>query len=243
MAALYDSIGVDYANLRRPDPRIAAQICHGIGDARKVVNVGAGTGSYEPAGRDVIAVEPSAEMIRQRSTAAAPAIQAAAEALPFEDSSFDAAMAVFTIHHWSDQALGLREMRRVAVGPVVILTYDPSFRDLWLADYFPALLTLDDSQLPPLDFYGEVLGEVSIEAVPVPHDCTDGFLYAYWRRPEAYLDPRIRQGMSSFHRIGDVQPGLDRLAADLSDGLWQRRYSHLLERGAIDLGYRLVVAA
>lgn len=206
------------------------------------LHVRAGTGSYEPAGRDVIAVEPSAEMIRQRPSSAAPAVQAASEALPFGDASFDAAIAVLTVHDWSDQALGLSEMRRVAAGPVVILTFDPSFRDIWLGDYFPALLTLDDSQMPPLDFYGEVFGEVSIEAVPAPHDCTDGFLYAYWRRPEAYLDPRIRQGMSSFLRIGDVQPGLDRLAADLADGMWQRRYAHLLERDAIDLGDRLVVA-
>lgn len=240
MTATYDHLGIDYANLRKSDPRIAACIAAALGDARKVINVGAGTGSYEPANLDVTALEPSQEMISQRAQDAAPAVQGCAEAIPFEDNSFDAAMAVLTVHHWSDQAKGLRELRRVARGQVVILTYDRDFRGIWLTDYFPALLTLDDKRMPPLDFYAQWLGDVRVEPVPIPHDCTDGFLYAFWRRPAAYLDPRIRKGMSPFHLIGDLSEGLDRLENDLADGEWDRRYGHLLDYDAYDVGYRLV---
>jgi ADP-ribose pyrophosphatase YjhB (NUDIX family) len=238
---LYDTIGIDYADLRRPDPRIARVIVDALGPAETVLNVGAGTGSYEPAGRHVTAVEPSAEMIRQRAPFAAPAIQARAEELPFPDKSFDAAMAVLTVHHWTDQAKGLAEMRRVARGPVVLLTFDPAFRDAWLLEYFPALATLGDRQMPVLADYAKWLGPVEIVPVAIPHDCSDGFLYAHWRRPRAYLDPRIREGMSSFRRIGDLSAGLARLEDDLDSGAWAARHGHLLELDACDLGYRLVV--
>lgn len=243
MTAAYDTIGIDYARLRQPDPRIAARIEAALGNARTVLNVGAGTGSYEPADRAVTALEPSAEMIRQRPAGAAPAVQGVAEALPFPDQSFDAAMAVLTVHHWTDQRRGLAELRRVARGPIVILTYDPAFRGFWLADdYLPALTALDEAKMPPLTLYREVLGEVLIEPVPIPHDCHDGFLCAYWRRPAAYLDPRLRAAMSSFHLIGDVSVPMTRLEADLASGAWQARHGHLREREELDLGYRLVVA-
>jgi SAM-dependent methyltransferase len=241
MDASYDRIGVNYADLRKPDARIAAAIEAALGDARRVLNVGAGTGSYEPAGRQVTAVEPSAEMIRQRAATAGPAVRARAEALPFADAAFDAAMAVLTVHHWSDQARGLAEMRRASRGPVALLTYDPGFRDFWLTDYIPELLALDDARMPPLDLYAAALGPVEISAVPIPHDCTDGFLCAYWRRPRAYLDPRIRAAMSSFWLIGDVSAGLAKLAADLDSGAWARRYGGLADAPARDLGYRIVV--
>jgi SAM-dependent methyltransferase len=205
-----------------------------------VLNVGAGAGSYEPADRQLTALEPSREMIRQRPAAAAPAIQGEAEALPFPDRSFDAVMAVLTVHHWTDKGRGLREMRRVSDGPVVLLTFDPAHRDNWLLDYFPGLAALDDAQMPTLSAYARHLGAVDVCPVPVPHDCSDGFLYAYWRRPAAYLDPRIRSGMSSFWALGTVDHGLERLAADLSSGEWERRYGALLERDEIDAGYRLV---
>jgi SAM-dependent methyltransferase len=205
-----------------------------------VLNVGAGTGSYEPADRQLTALEPSREMIRQRPAAAAPAIQGRAETLPFPNRSFDAAMAVLTVHHWTDKGRGLREMRRVSKGPVVLLTFDPAYRDNWLLDYFPGLAALDDEQMPQLSEYARHLGPVEVCLVPVPHDCSDGFLYAYWRRPAAYLDPRIRSGMSSFWALGAVDQGLARLAADLSSGEWERRYGALLQRDAIDAGYRLV---
>lgn len=243
MSARYDRIGVDYSNLRKPDPRIAARIHAALGDAETVVNVGAGAGSYEPADRKVTAVEPSAEMIRQRPASLGPAIQGVAEALPFEDDAFDAAMAVLTVHHWTDQAKGLRELRRVSRGPVVILTFDPGLRGFWLEDYFPGLAALDDRQMPPLSAYAQSLGPVRIETVPVPHDCVDGFLCAYWRRPAAYLDPKIRAAMSSFWALGDVAAEEARLSADLESDAWAERYGRLLEMEEYDAGYRLVVTS
>lgn len=242
MQAKYDSIGIDYAMLRRPDERITALIDQALGSSRTVLNVGAGTGSYEPDGRQVTALEPSAEMIRQRLADAAPCVQGHAEALPFADDSFDAAMAVLTVHHWSDQTRGLAEMRRVARGPVVILTYDPAFRGFWLADYLPELVALDEAQMPPLALYEEALGPVGVTPVPIPYDCSDGFLCAYWRRPQAYLDARVRAAMSSFHALGDVSDALARLERDLESGAWGARYGALLGEDALDCGYRLVVA-
>lgn len=238
----YDLIGIDYAALRRPDPRIAAQITAALGQAKSILNVGAGSGSYEPAGRNITAVEPSAAMISQRPASSATVVQASAEDLPFDDNSFDAAMAVLTIHHWQDPLRGLREMRRVTRGPIVILTYDPAFRGFWLADYVPELVALDDDRMPPLSLYGAALGPVEILPVPIPHDCIDGFLCAYWRRPAAYLDPRIRAAMSSFWAIGDVSDAMARLAHDLESGEWARRYGAARADDAGDFGYRLVVA-
>jgi SAM-dependent methyltransferase len=240
MPALYDTIGTDYANLRRPDPRIAAQIRAALDGARTVLNVGAGAGSYEPGDLDVTALEPSATMRAQRPAGAAPCVQGVAEDLPFADASFDAAMAVLTVHHWTDKARGLREMRRVARGPVAILTYDPAFRDFWLFDYVPELATLDDRQMPPLDHYAEHLGACDIAEVPIPHDCVDGFLMAYWRRPRAYLDPGVRASMSSFWALGDVTDRLERLRTDLDSGAWRARYGTLMAQDSRDMGYRLV---
>ena len=241
MITRYDRIGIDYAGLRKPDPRIAGAIARALGPARTVLNVGAGAGSYEPADRQITAVEPSIEMIRQRPASAAPVVQGRAEDLPFGDDSFDAAMAVLTVHHWSDQARGLREMRRVTRGPIVVLTYDPAFRGFWLADYIPELVDLDEAQMPRMSDYEEWLGPIGISPVPVPHDCTDGFLCAYWRRPAAYLDPRIRSAISSFHALGDVSEPLGRLERDLASGAWGRHHSGLLNMDECDCGYRLVV--
>ena len=241
MSVVYDTIGINYAELRKPDPRIATVIHAALGPARTVLNVGAGAGSYEPADKVVTAVEPSLEMIRQRRAEAAPVIQASAEELPFADGAFDASMAVLTVHHWSDQGKGLRELRRVTRGPVVLLTYDPAFRGFWLTDYIPELIALDEGRMPPRDAYEQWLGPVTITPVPIPRDCTDGFLCAYWRRPEVYLDARIRSAISSFWKIGDVSAGLERLATDLRTGAWQERYGEVLGADALELGYRLVV--
>lgn len=243
MSAKYDTIGINYAELRKPDARIARIVDRALGSARTVLNVGAGTGSYEPADRAVTAVEPSREMIRKRSPTAPEAIQASADDLPFDDKSFDAAMAILTIHHWPDKAAGLREMRRVTRGRIVLLTFDPAHRP-WQTDYFPDLATLDETQMPVMADYARWLGAVEVTPVLVPHDCRDGFLYAYWRRPAAYLDPRIRSGSSSFWAIGNaVEPGLQKLKQDLETGAWERRYAELLALDAYDAGYRLVVAA
>lgn len=243
MTSRYDRIGLNYADLRKPDPRIAAAIESALGDSKSILNVGAGAGSYEPAGRAVTALEPSIEMIRQRRAPAAAVVQGRAEALPFAEGRFDAAMAILTIHHWSDQAKGLGEMRRVTRGPVVLLTFDPAFRGFWLADYLPGLVALDEAQMPRMSDYEAWLGPVTVAPVPIPHDCTDGFLAAYWRRPAAYLDPKVRAAMSSFWALGDVSEALGRLEADLASGAWADRYGELLALDALDCGYRLVVTA
>lgn len=241
MSALYDTIGIDYARLRKPDPRIAAQIESALGRARTVLNVGAGAGSYEPADREVTALEPSAEMIGQRPVGAAPAVQGSAGAIPFPDASFDAVMAVLTIHHWPDQQQGIREMCRIARERVVLMTFDPTARP-WLTDYLPELAALDETAMPRLEQLADWLGPISVEPVLVPHDCTDGFLYAYWRRPAAYLDPRIRKGSSSFWKIAQAEAGLARLASELENGVWEQRYGALLGQDRYDAGYRLVVS-
>lgn len=240
MSAKYDVIGINYAELRKPDQRIAKVIVSALGSAQTILNVGAGTGSYEPTDRSVIAVEPSYEMIKKRSPTAAKVIQASAEELPFDDKSFDASMAVLTIHHWSDKEAGLREMRRVTRGRIVLLTCDPSHRP-WLTDYLPELAVLDEAQMPTLSDYKRWLGSVQITSVLVPHDCSDGFLYAYWRRPAAYLDKNIRSGSSSFWAISNAAAGLQKLRQDIETGEWERRYATLLALDVYDAGYRLVI--
>jgi SAM-dependent methyltransferase len=241
MDAKYDTIGINYAELRKPDQRIARIIEGALGSAQTILNVGAGTGSYEPTDRSVVAVEPSREMIRMRRPGAAVAVQASADDLPFDDKSFDASMAILTIHHWPDKKAGLREMRRVTRGRIVLLTFDPSHRP-WLTDYLPELAALDEAQMPAMSDYERWLGTVRITPVLVPHDCSDGFLYAYWRRPAAYLDAHIRSGSSSFWAIGSAEAGLQKLKQDLETGAWQRRYAGLLTIDGYDAGYRLVVA-
>ncbi|MBT6096372.1 MAG: class I SAM-dependent methyltransferase [Rhodospirillaceae bacterium] len=240
MSTPYDTIGVNYSDLRKPDSRIETVIQRALGSAETVLNVGAGAGSYEPTDRRVTAIEPSAEMIRQRPTSAAAAIQGHAEDLPFDDNSFDASMAILTIHHWAGKEKGLQEMRRVTRGRIVVLTFDPSYRGIWLADYIPELVELDDVIMPRMADYGAWLGDVDISVVPIPHDCSDGFLYAYWRRPQAYLDPRITAAMSSFWAIDNVSERLSKLANDLDTGAWTKRYAELLDLDECDLGYRLV---
>ncbi|HTQ35626.1 MAG TPA: class I SAM-dependent methyltransferase [Steroidobacteraceae bacterium] len=241
MTDKYDSMGINYAQLRKPDPRVAAAIEAALGPAETVLNVGAGAGSYEPATRLVTAVEPSIEMIRQRGSSSAKVMQARAENLPFEDNAFDASMAVLTIHHWDNKESGLREMRRVTRGRIVLFTFDPSCRP-WLTDYLPELATLDEAQMPAISDYERWLGPVDIFPVPVPRDCCDGFLYAYWHRPGMYLDPRMRSGSSSFRAIGNAETGLRRLRHDLETGEWSRRYAKVLRQESYDAGYRLVVA-
>jgi SAM-dependent methyltransferase len=242
----YDTLGIGYTAMRREDPRLAARIRAALGDARSVVNVGAGAGSYEPPDLDVTAVEPSAVMRAQRPPGAAPVIDARAEALPFEDDSFDAALAILSDHHWEDRLQGLREMRRVARRRVVILNADPdSVAESWLVrDYLPAfnrLVARGYSHEETLEVLG---GDGRTEVVPVPHDCRDGFMHAYWRRPHAYLDPGVRAGISVFGLLDpeEVDRAVAKLAADLESGEWQRRNAELLELDELDLGYRLVVA-
>jgi SAM-dependent methyltransferase len=239
---LYERIGGGYTRHRRADPRIAAQITRAIGDASSVVNVGAGTGSYEPAGRRVVAAEPSAVMLDQRDDASAPAVRAVGESLPFPDDAFDVALAVLTIHHWSDPAAGLRELQRVAPRQV-IFHFEPGY-PFWVTDeYVPALRDVDD-HAPSVADVVAMLGTARVEDVAVPHDCTDGFFAAYWRRPEAYLDPAVRANISNFARTPEdrLAPGLDRLRADLDSGDWDAAHRDLLAQDELDGGYRLIVA-
>ena len=239
----YDEIGRGYANRRQADPRIEARIHAALGNASTILNVGAGTGSYEPADRAVTAVEPSPVMLAQRPSGSPPAVRAVAEALPFQTAAFEAALAVLTIHHWPDPERGLRELRRVASGRVVILTFDPTVgRSFWLMRYFPRIQALDEETMPPFGLVERALGPIEVSPVLIPHDCADGFLGAYWREPSRYLDAEVRASMSVFPRIGDVSAELDRLRADLDSGAWDRKWGHLLEEAEIDLGYRLVVA-
>ena len=242
---IYDDIGKTYASTRRPDPRIAAKIVDALGDAMSVVNVGAGAGSYEPIDRRVVAVEPSWEMIRQRPDGAARVVRAVAEALPFGDGAFEAALAMITLHHWTDWRRGLDEMRRVA-RRVVIFTFEPNeVGNFWLVEeYFPEIVRLDQGRCPPVDEVKAHLGEVTDMRVPIPHDCVDGFLACYWRRPEAYLDPQIRAGMSAFPLLPPavVDRGVERLRADLDSGRWDERFGHLRESDELDVCYRLLTA-
>lgn len=206
------------------------------------MNVGAGAGSYEPADRRVVAVEPAWTMIRQRA-AAAPVVQGSAIALPFRDGAFEAAVAILTVHHWPDRAAGLAELRRVARRSAVVLTWEPRAAGFWLVDdYFPELVEIDRRIFPTLDEFRRAWGAIDVEPVPVPHDCVDGFLGAYWRRPAAYLDAGVRAAISTFTKLRDVDAGLSRLRSDLADGTWHRRHTALLARADLDLGYRLVIS-
>ncbi|MGB6583594.1 MAG: class I SAM-dependent methyltransferase [Streptosporangiaceae bacterium] len=242
-APLYDTIGATYTVTRRTEPRIAAQVWAALGDAQTVLNVGAGTGSYEPPGRDVTAVEPSAVMRAQRPAGAAPCIAATAESLPFEDQSFDAAMAIATIDHWQDPIAGLREMRRVA-RRVVVLTKDFSDPDLfWLnRDYLPEFAGLLAAR-PSLTELVRAI-EARLEPVLIPWDCADGFYEAYWRRPGAYLDEHVRRGISIWARVGPdaEQRAVHSLRDDLASGRWAERYRDLVHLDAAELGLRLLIA-
>jgi SAM-dependent methyltransferase len=245
-AQLYDTIGAAYTVTRRTEPRIAAKIWAALGDARTVLNVGAGTGSYEPPGRDVTAVEPSAVMRAQRRAGAAPCVAAVAESLPFEDRSFDAAMAFSTIHHWQDPIAGLQEMRRVA-RRVVVFTHDSSDsgwrRRFWLTrDYLPEVADLVAAR-PSLTEQARAIG-ARMEPVLVPWNCADGFFEAYWRRPEAYLDDHVRRGVSVWARVGPdaEQRAVRGLRDDLVSGRWAERNQDLVTLDAAELGLRLIVA-
>lgn len=247
--AAYDRIGGGYRQVRHPDPRIAARIESALGDARSVLNVGAGTGSYEPSGRQVTAVEPSAVMIEQRPEDAAPVVQARAEALPFDDDEFDAAMAIITVHHWQDAAAGLAEMRRVARDRVVVLTFDgPALAGMWLVrDYVPRLLETHEEMMQPLAELTAALAGASVEQVPIPRECSDAFWCALWDRPELHLEPELRRGSSGWQlmdaeELASAERGIETLRADLASGAWDERNGHLRDATELDVGLRLIVA-
>lgn len=242
----YDRIGTSYARTRRTEPRIAARLHSLLGDAQRVVNVGAGTGNYEPEDREVIAVEPSPTMIAQRPPGSAPVVRAFAEALPFADDAFDASLAIFTVHHWPHPERGLEELRRVARRQV-FLSFDSGFDyDFWLVtDYFPEIIALDNEQESQSSVgIARVLDVRHVEPMPVPADCIDGFAACYWNRPEAYVDPDVQAGISCLAMLdGDVLArGTKQLRADLASGAWDAKHGHLRTMPELDVGYRLIVA-
>jgi SAM-dependent methyltransferase len=242
----YGAIGASYARYRRPDARIAARIGEALGAARTVLNVGAGAGSYEPAGREVTPVEPSASMRAQRPAGLAEAVDATAEDLPFADDSFDAAMTTFSVHQWGDLGAGLREVRRVTRGPVVILTCDPGrLRRFWLTDYAPEVIDTEALRYPAVEAISDGLGgPVDVTVVPVPLDCTDGFNEAFYGRPEALLDPAARLSCSAWSFVGAaVHDRFTRdLSRDLATGAWDDRYGRLRTQPALDGSLVLVTS-
>jgi SAM-dependent methyltransferase len=241
----YERHGRTYSQHRRADPRIAARIHAALGDAHTVLNVGAGAGSYEPSDRWVLGVEPSATMRAQRPAGAAPAIDARAEALPFDDNAFDAAMACVTIHHWQSPEVGLAELRRVARGPVVIFTFELESLPAWQHEYLREGLALELPRFPTIDDVAAALGsQVRVERIPTPGDCTDGFFEAFWKRPEALLDPALRGAQSMWALLEqDVEQRIvERLAAALSCGAWDAEHGHLRERESFDGALRLVIS-
>ncbi|MGN9810408.1 class I SAM-dependent methyltransferase [Micromonospora sp. BQ11] len=240
---VYDRIGVGYSHVRRPDPRWAATIRHAVGDARTVLNVGAGSGAYEPVDLAVTAVEPSAVMRAQRPPSAPPCVAGRAEDLPFDDDSFDVAMAVLTVHHWSDLEAGLGELRRVA-RRFVVVSYDMAVQgQFWLTrDYIPEIEQAERARVPELAHLADLLGPAEISDLPIPADFTDGFMTAFWRRPAAYLDEQVRRACSAFALTdaAAVARGIDQLRGDLDDGTWADRYAPLLDLDQIDAGFRLL---
>jgi len=241
----YEQHGRTYGEHRRGDPRIAARIHAALGGARTVVNVGAGTGSYEPEDRWVLAVEPSATMRAQRPPGAAPVLDARAEALPFDDDAFDAAMACVTIHHWEPPQAGLRELRRVARGPVVVFTFDLDHVPAWQDDHLGELLVVERPRFPSIaDVAAALGGRTRVEPIPTPGDCIDGFFEAFWRRPEALLDPAVRGAQSAWTFVDE--PTEERIVARLREalesGAWDAQYGALREQDELDGSLRLVVS-
>lgn len=242
----YESHAGAYAAKRRADPSIAARLRARFGSAESVINVGAGTGSYEPTDRYVVAVEPSASMRSRRPTHLPPAIRANADQLPFDEKSFDVAMAAMTVHQWADPRQGLLELRRVSRGPVVVLTFDPDALDrFWLTDYFPELIARERERFPGISTVCASLGGVcEVEGIAVPNDCLDGFAEAYYGRPEAFLDPDVRSAQSAWGFIDDAatERGMDRLRADLQTEAWDQRYGSHRDEPEFEGALRLIVA-
>jgi SAM-dependent methyltransferase len=244
LGSSYDDIGRSYSSTRREDPRVAAAIHAALGDAESVLNVGAGTGNYEPRDRAVVAVEPSAAMIAQRATAT-PVVRGVAESLPFASDSFESAMGVLTVHHWRDRVRGMRELRRAARRQVIFF-FEPAMIDgAWIMDYWPEIRALPTEIDPPGEaFFRSELDVREVRIVPVPADCIDGFGGAFWARPEAYLDPVVRSGISSLTQLSAevAARGHARLAEALASGAWDAEFGHLRTLREYDVGYRIVIA-
>lgn len=242
----YSVYGQGYAAQRRTDPGIANAIHDAIGETRTILNVGAGAGSYEPANRHVIPIEPSAAMRLQRPKHLAPAIRGCAEELPLDDQSVDAAMALVTVHQWRDLARGLAELKRVTRGPIVVLTFDrDAFKRFWLSKYAPELMASESRRFPPIGKIVEELGgSVQVQVVPIPFDCPDGFLEAYYGKPEAFLQSSVRRSQSawSFLEEGEEDRIVNELARNLENGEWEDKFGAWREKPFFEGSLRLIVS-
>ncbi len=243
MEPIYDDIGVNYSVTRQTDPKIAVQLYAELEGATRIVNIGAGTGSYEPEGVDLVAVEPSAEMISQRKAGAYPVEKAFAEKLPFDDSSFSHAMTVLSMHHWTDKSGAFREINRVATEKFVAITWDPNSEPFWLTrDYFPEIHEMDRAIFPEMEMFHDYFDEVKVSKLQIPSDCQDGFFAAFWKRPAAYLKPEVRQATSPFSKVTNLAEGIQKLKADLASGAWVQKNEDILSLSSFDAGYRLITA-
>ena len=229
--------------MRCTDPKIAQQLYAELQGATRIVNIGAGTGSYEPENIDLVAVEPSSKMISQRKMGSHPVEQAFAEKLPFDNRSFSHAMTVLSMHHWVNRPLAFKEINRVVTEKFVAITWDPHSEPFWLTrDYFPEIHEMDRQIFPDLDELNEYFDEVTMRPLPIPSDCQDGFFAAFWKRPEAYLSHQVRQSMSPFSKIKDLSAGLQKLEDDLASGVWAKNNHAILDSSSLDVGYRLISA-
>ncbi|NOX52787.1 MAG: class I SAM-dependent methyltransferase [Gammaproteobacteria bacterium] len=243
MRTIYDNIGINYSVQRHTDPRIASQLFSELKEATRIVNIGAGTGSYEPENIELVAVEPSSKMIAQRKMGSHKVEKAFAEELPFENNSFSHAMTVLSMHHWENRELAFREINRVVTEKFVAITWDPESDPFWLTrDYFPEIYELDKRIFPKLDELSEHFDEVGMRPLPIPSDCIDGFLAAFWKKPEAYLSHDVRQSISPFSKINNLADGLQKLKEDLASGVWARNNSSILDSITLDVGYKVVWA-
>ncbi len=243
MNALYDDIGNDYSVTRCTDPKVAEQLYSELQDATHIVNIGAGTGSYEPENIKLIAVEPSSKMISQRKIGSHPVKQAFAESLPFESNIFSHAMTVLSMHHWQNRVSAFQEINRVTTKKFIAISWDPKSEPFWLTrDYFPEIYEMDKNIFPSIEELNDFFGEVTIRPLHIPSDCKDGFLAAFWKRPDAYLSSSVRQAMSPFSKIKNLSEGLQKLKADLASGDWLKKNHDILSCSDLDVGYRLITA-
>ena len=243
MKAIYDKIGTSYSVTRRTDPIIAQQLYAELEGATRIVNIGAGTGSYEPDDIPLVAVEPSAQMIAQRPPGAHPVELAFAEKLPFEDNSFSHAMTVLSMHHWTDRAQAFQEINRVATNKFIAITWDPAAEPFWLTrDYFPAIYETDKRIFPSLAELSDYFADIIVKPLLIPGNCEDGLLAAFWKRPDAYLSDQVRQSTSAFAQLPNLAEGVRKLSDDLASGAWARKNEAVLNLPALDVGYRLITA-
>lgn len=241
---IYDQIGINYSTQRQTDPRLAAQLHKELEGASKILNIGAGSGSYEPENIDLIALEPSLEMINQRKPGSHPVVQGFTDDLPFEENLFSHTMTILSMHHWQNRAIAFDEINRVTIDKFVAISWNSDSNPFWLTqDYFPEIFEIDQGIFPDLEELQNHFDNVKITPLLIPEDCIDGFLAAYWKRPEAYLHEHVRNSISSFSKINRLEEGLQKLQKDLDSGEWQKKNSDLLDKTELDVGYQLITAS